>query len=87
MSTVKANSRLISVAPENNKKTGKSSDRENKRLYSINEAAVYLGRSVWAVREMLWAGKMPHIKDGKRILVDIEDMDRWIDKSKIITAF
>ena len=54
----------------------------NKRLYSIKEAAEYLGRTVWAVREMLWAGKIPYIKDGRRILLDIADMDAWIDKSK-----
>jgi len=29
-----------------------------KRLYSIEEAAIYLGRTVWAVREMLWAKKL-----------------------------
>ena len=55
----------------------------HKRLYSINEAAIYLGRTVWAVREMLWAGKIPYIKDGRRILLDITDMNAWIDKSKI----
>lgn len=55
----------------------------NKRLYSVPEAAVYLGRSVWAMREMLWAGKMPYIKDGRRILVDIADIDRWIEFNKI----
>lgn len=55
----------------------------NKRLYSIKEAAEYLGRTVWAVREMLWAGKIPYIKDGRRILLDITDMDSWIDKNKI----
>ena len=53
-----------------------------KRLYSIKEGAFYLGRTVWAVREMLWAGKMPFVKDGKRILIDIQDMNEWIDKSK-----
>lgn len=53
-----------------------------KRLYNIKESAVYLGRSVWAVREMLWAGKMPYVKDGKRILLDIQDMNNWIDRSK-----
>ena len=57
--------------------------RLNKRLYSVKEAAIYLGRTVWAVREMLWAGKIPHIKDGRRILLDINDMDRWIERSKI----
>jgi excisionase family DNA binding protein len=54
----------------------------SKRLYNIKEGAVYLGRTVWAVREMLWAGKMPYVKDGKRILLDIQDMNEWIDKSK-----
>lgn len=54
-----------------------------KRLYSIKEASVYLGRSVCAVREMLWAGKIPYVKDGRRILIDINDMDEWIEKQKI----
>ncbi len=58
-----------------------------KRLYSINEAAIYLGRSVWAVREMLWAGKLPHIKDGRRILLDIKDMDAWVKKNKVLSEF
>lgn len=54
----------------------------DKRLYSIPEAAKYLGRSVWAVREMLWAGKMPFVKDGRRVLLDIYDLDKWIEQSK-----
>ena len=54
-----------------------------KRLYSINEASIYLGRSVWAIREMLWAGKLPFIKDGRRILLDIKDMEAWVEKNKI----
>ncbi len=37
-----------------------------KRLYSIKEAAVYLGRSEWPIREMIWAGKLPYVKDGRR---------------------
>lgn len=58
-----------------------------KRLYSIGESAVYLGRSVCAVREMLWAGKMPYVKDGRRILLDINDMNAWIDRNKTRTIF
>jgi excisionase family DNA binding protein len=53
-----------------------------KRLYSIAEASEYLGRSVCAVREMIWAGKIPFIKDGRRIFLDIRDMEDWIEKSK-----
>lgn len=55
-----------------------------KRLFSLKEASVYLGRTVWAVREMLWAGKLPFVRDGKRILLDIRDMDRWIEASKTV---
>ncbi len=58
-----------------------------KRLYSIKDAALYLGRTVGAVREMLWAGKMPYVKDGKRILLDIRDMDTWIEASKTRTTY
>jgi excisionase family DNA binding protein len=54
-----------------------------KRLYSVDDAAVYLGRTVWSVREMLWAGKIPFVKDGRRTLLDIRDMDAWIENSKI----
>lgn len=59
------------------------SEQLSKRLYSVKEAAPYLGRSVTALREMLWAGKLPYIKDGRRILLDIEDMNAWIEKMKV----
>lgn len=60
----------------------KRPDTKIKRLYSIKEAAVFLGRSEWSVREMLWAAKMPYIKDGKRIFIDIGDLEAWIDRNK-----
>ena len=61
--------------------------RAMKRLYSIKEAAVYLGRGVWSVREMLYAGKLPCIKDGRRVLLDIKDLDNWIDRNKTEYGF
>lgn len=60
----------------------KRPDAKVKRLYSIQEASIFFGRSVWSVREMLWAGKLPYIKDGKRIFIDIYDMERWIEQNK-----
>jgi len=56
--------------------------RPQKRLYSIQDASVYLGRSIWAIREMIWAGKIPCVRDGKRVLIDIQDMDTWIERNK-----
>jgi excisionase family DNA binding protein len=57
-------------------------DRLEKRLYTEKETAKYLGRSVWAIREMRYAGKLPFVKDGKRVLFDILDLNAWIEKSK-----
>ena len=54
-----------------------------KRLYSIPEAATYLGRSVWSVRELIWDGKLPCVKVGRRIHLDIIDLDRWIEGNKV----
>jgi hypothetical protein len=48
---------------------------------------LYLGRSVWAVRVMHWVGKTPFVKDGRRILLDIKDMNEWIDKNKVQLAY
>lgn len=57
-------------------------EKPHKRLYSITEAAEYLGRSVWSVRELIWAGAIPYIKVGRRIHLDIIDMDSFIEKNK-----
>ena len=53
-----------------------------KRLYSIAEAAYYLGRTVDALREVIWAGRLAHVRDGRRILIDINDMNDFIDRNK-----
>ncbi len=61
--------------------------QDPKRLYNISEAARYLGRTVCAVREMLWAGKIPYIKDGRRIHIDRRDMDDWIENHRTVNNF
>ena len=57
------------------------------RLYPLSDAAMYLGRSVYSVRELIWSGQLPVIKSGKKQWLDIRDMDTWIEKNKTwITA-
>ena len=53
-----------------------------KRIYSVEEAAHYLGRTVYAVRYMITQGKFPHIKDGRRVMLDVNDLDLWIEQCK-----
>lgn len=64
---------------EGNKTTG-----PGKRLISIKEAGEYLSRSPWTVAEMVRTGKLPYVRDGKRKLLDLKDLDTWIDSNKFI---
>jgi excisionase family DNA binding protein len=47
------------------------------------EAAYYLGRTIDGLREIIWAGKIPYVKDGRRVLIDIRDMDEFIERNKM----
>jgi len=55
-----------------------------KRLYTLKEAAEYLGRSEWGMRELIWARKIPVVKetDGRKIFIDILDFENYVDKNK-----
>jgi excisionase family DNA binding protein len=56
--------------------------KTEKRLYTIKEAAEYLGRSVWGIRELQYKGALPFIKADSRIYFDIHDLDNFIEKNK-----
>jgi excisionase family DNA binding protein len=58
-------------------------NRSKKRLYTVKEASIYLGRSECAVREMIWAGKIPYVKLDYRIYIDIDDLNSLIDRNKV----
>ena len=55
-----------------------------KRLYSIPEAAVYLGRPASSVRHLIWKGRLPCIPEGKRLFLDIQDLDSYIKTNKVV---
>lgn len=54
-----------------------------KRLYTISEASTYLGRTVWSVRELIWKGELPSVKVGRRVHLDICDLNDFIEKHKV----
>jgi excisionase family DNA binding protein len=60
----------------------KVSEDVQKRLYSVKEAGRYLGRSPWAIRHLIWEGHLPQIRQGRRVMVDVKDMDQFIEKHK-----
>jgi len=56
-----------------------------KRLFTLKEGAEYLGRSVWGMRELIWAGKIPVVKDpnGRKIFLDVVDLESYISQNKV----
>jgi len=57
--------------------------RVTKRLYSVAEAAQYLGRSAWSIRRLIWSGELAEVRAGRRVHLDIKDMDEFIEKNKV----
>ena len=53
----------------------------------MKEAAFYLGLTVDAVRELVWAGKLPYFPDGRRMLLDSKNLDDFIDRNKLTFAY
>ncbi|MCC6347372.1 MAG: excisionase family DNA-binding protein [Nitrospirales bacterium] len=65
-------------------KEGNKNIEPRRRLISIKEAGEYLSRSHWTVAEMVRTGKLPYVRDGRRKLLDLKDLDAWIDGNKFI---
>ena len=63
------------------------SDPQNssvKRLYSIKELVKEIGATEWFWRTQIWNGKLPYIQVGRKMLIDIEDVEAFIQKNKSI---
>lgn len=60
----------------------------SKRLYTLKEAAEYLARPVFSVRELIWKGRLPVIQEAERgkQYVDVHDLDRYIDQIKTVMS-
>ena len=56
------------------------------RLLPLKMAAEYLGLTVWAMRERIWAGDIPVVKfpGGRKQFIDIKDIEAFIDRNKAV---
>jgi len=52
------------------------------RLMTVEQAAVYIGRTKEAMQHMISSGKLPTVRIDRRVFVDIEDLDRLIRDNK-----
>lgn len=68
-----------SKGPQKAQRTSKPLE---KRLYTIPEAASYLGRSPYALRSLIWAGTLPVVKENTKQWLDIVDLNHFIEVNK-----
>jgi len=56
------------------------------RLLPLKKAAAYLGLTVWAMRERIWAGQIPVVQfsGGRKQYLDARDLDAFIEQNKRI---
>jgi hypothetical protein len=54
------------------------------RLLPLKKAAEYLGLTVWALRERIWAGQIPVVQfpGGRKQYIDLKDMETFIEQNK-----
>jgi len=57
-----------------------------KRLYTLKEAALYLGRSEWGMRDLIWKRQVPVVMNsgGRKIFVDVKDLDAYVESNKTV---
>ena len=63
-------------------KTGCAHNVPTKRLYSIKELVAEFGATVWFWRSQIWDGQLPFVKVGRKQLIDINDIEAFIEKHK-----
>jgi excisionase family DNA binding protein len=75
--------RLLELLAE--KLAAKLSQEPNRlypRLMTIEQAAVYLGRTREALQHLASSGKIPTVRADRRVFLDRFDLDKWIDDNK-----
>ena len=63
-------------------KDGTQSCDSQVRLLNLHRACKYIGLSYWTVREMISRGELSFVRVGRRILIDRQDLDHWIEEKK-----
>jgi excisionase family DNA binding protein len=52
------------------------------RLLTVEQAAVYIGRTKASVQHMIAEGSLPVVRSDRRVFLDRADLDLWVDHNK-----
>ena len=62
--------------------TGCAHNVPTKRLYSIKELVAEIGATEWFWRSQIWDGQLPFVQVGRKMFVDAEDIEKFIQNNK-----
>ena len=50
----------------------------------LRELVASYGLTLWFWRSAIWRGDLPHLQLGRKLVVDSNDVDAWIERQKVI---
>jgi len=56
----------------------------NKRLLSIKDLVAEYGITVWFWRTQIWDKNLPYIQVGRKMFIDRQDVEGFLETNKII---
>lgn len=77
--------RSQSISPQRSERAQRIVNPVSPRLLPLKQAAEYLGLTLWALRERIWAGDIPVVRfsGGRKMFIDTQDLDDLIAKNKV----
>lgn len=76
------NSLLEMLADKVAERLSRENTRLEPRLLTIDQAALYLGRTPEATQHLASSGKIPTVRSDRRVFIDRLDLDEWIKDNK-----
>jgi len=55
-----------------------------KRLYSMKDLVTEIGATQWFWRSQIWGGLLPYVQVGRKMFVDSNDIENFIQQNKNI---
>jgi excisionase family DNA binding protein len=60
----------------------RGANKQLARLLTVREAAAYIGRTEQAVQHLIYKRDLIVVRKGRRVHIDRNDLDRWIEANK-----
>ena len=73
---------IAAKSSERMAESGREGGKVQQRLFTVEDAALYLGRTKKGVQHVIASGKLPTVKSDRRVFLDRKDLDEWIERGK-----